>query len=208
MQGSPTARRCPSRSTWSSTSGCPAPIEAAAYFVVAEALTNVARYARAHEARVEIRRDGEGVEVVVSDDGVGGADIEGGTGLRGLQDRLAALDGRLAIDSPAGLGTTLRAVIPDERGSPGCALVLVAGCGGTAGPRARRRRRGRRPGRRARPQGAAATAAVRVAVVTHGQASSTFWAIVRNGVDGRAARWTCSSTTARPTSTAIDAMRR
>ena len=50
--------------------------------------------------------------VVVTDDGVGGADIEGGTGLRGLQDRLAALDGRLAISSPAGLGTTLRAVIP------------------------------------------------------------------------------------------------
>jgi len=91
----------------------PAPqIEAAAYFVIAEALTNVARYARAHEARVRIRRTGEGVEVVVSDDGVGGADIEGGTGLRGLQDRLAALDGRLAISSPAGLGTTLRAVIP------------------------------------------------------------------------------------------------
>jgi len=91
----------------------PAPqIEAAAYFVIAEALTNVARYARAHEARVRIRRTGEGVEVVVSDDGIGGADIEGGTGLRGLQDRLAALDGRLAISSPAGLGTTLRAVIP------------------------------------------------------------------------------------------------
>ncbi len=91
----------------------PAPqIEAAAYFVTAEALTNVARYARAHEARVKIRRTGGGVEVVVSDDGVGGADIEGGTGLRGLQDRLAALDGKLAIHSPAGLGTTLRAVIP------------------------------------------------------------------------------------------------
>jgi signal transduction histidine kinase len=92
----------------------PAPqSEAAAYFVTAEALTNVARYARAHEARVKIRRTGEGIEVVVSDDGVGGADIEGGTGLRGLQDRLAALDGRLAIHSPAGLGTTLRAVIPE-----------------------------------------------------------------------------------------------
>jgi signal transduction histidine kinase len=91
----------------------PAPqIEAAAYFVTAEALTNVARYARAHEARVKIRRSPEGVEVVVSDDGVGGADVEGGTGLRGLQDRLAALDGSLAIHSPPGLGTTLRAVIP------------------------------------------------------------------------------------------------
>ena len=61
---------------------------------------------------MKIRRTADGVEVVVSDDGVGGADIEGGTGLRGLQDRLAALDGSLAIHSPAGLGTTLRAVIP------------------------------------------------------------------------------------------------
>ena len=89
-----------------------AQIEAAAYFVTAEALTNVARYARASEARVEIRRTGDGVVVVVSDDGVGGADIEGGTGLRGLQDRLAALDGRLSIESPPGEGTRLRAVIP------------------------------------------------------------------------------------------------
>jgi signal transduction histidine kinase len=92
----------------------PAPqIEAAAYFVTAEALTNVARYARAREARVEIRRDASGVVVTISDDGVGGAAVAGGTGLRGLQDRLAALDGRLSIHSPPGEGTTLRAVIPE-----------------------------------------------------------------------------------------------
>ena len=88
------------------------PIEAAAYFVTAEALTNVARYAKAREARVEIRRDGDNVEVVVSDDGVGGADVDAGTGLRGLHDRLAALDGRLTIRSPQSEGTRLRAVIP------------------------------------------------------------------------------------------------
>jgi signal transduction histidine kinase len=88
------------------------PIEAAAYFVTAEALTNVARYAKAHEARVEIRRRGDDVVVTVSDDGIGGADIERGTGLRGLQDRLAALDGRLELDSPPGEGTRLRATIP------------------------------------------------------------------------------------------------
>jgi len=91
-----------------------APIEAAAYFVTAEALTNVARYARAREARVEIRRTGDGVVVVVTDDGVGGADIEGGTGLRGLQDRLAALGGTLAIDSPPGRGTRVEARIPSS----------------------------------------------------------------------------------------------
>jgi len=95
------------------------PIEAAAYFVTAEALTNVARYAKAHEARVEIRRRGEDVVVTVSDDGIGGADIERGTGLRGLQDRLAALDGTLEIESPQGDGTRLRATIPGAALSPG-----------------------------------------------------------------------------------------
>jgi signal transduction histidine kinase len=88
------------------------PIEAAAYFVVGEALTNVARYAKADEVRVEIQRVGDDVVVTVEDDGVGGADADAGTGLRGLQDRLAALDGRLTIESPPGRGTRLRAVIP------------------------------------------------------------------------------------------------
>ncbi|MEA2310690.1 MAG: hypothetical protein QOE28_658 [Solirubrobacteraceae bacterium] len=91
----------------------PAPqIEAAAYFVVAEALTNVARYAKAREARVAIEREGEAIVVVVSDDGVGGARVEAGTGLRGLHDRLAALDGQLSIASVPGEGTELRATIP------------------------------------------------------------------------------------------------
>jgi signal transduction histidine kinase len=87
-------------------------IEAAAYFVTAEALTNVARYAKASEVRVEITHEDAAIVVVVSDDGVGGARVEAGTGLRGLQDRLAALDGRLSIDSPRGRGTRLRAIIP------------------------------------------------------------------------------------------------
>ena len=87
-------------------------VEAAAYFVVAEALTNVARYAHAPEARVELRSDGDAIVVVVADDGVGGADLSAGSGLRGLQDRLAVVDGVLAIDSPAGAGTRLEARIP------------------------------------------------------------------------------------------------
>ncbi len=89
-------------------------IEAAAYFVTAEALTNVARYAKAGEARVHIRREEDAIVVEVSDDGVGGAQVEAGTGLRGLQDRLAALDGRLEISSPRGRGTRLRATIPSS----------------------------------------------------------------------------------------------
>jgi signal transduction histidine kinase len=88
------------------------PIEAAAYFVVAEGLTNIVKYAGATEARVEIRREREVVHVSVDDDGAGGARIGGGTGLRGLEDRLSALDGTLSLDSPPGGGTRLRARIP------------------------------------------------------------------------------------------------
>jgi signal transduction histidine kinase len=89
-----------------------APIEAAAYFVVAEALTNIVKYANATSARVTVRRAAEVVTVEVDDNGVGGARIGAGSGLRGLQDRLAALDGTLSIDSPRGGGTRLRARIP------------------------------------------------------------------------------------------------
>jgi signal transduction histidine kinase len=90
----------------------PAPIEAAAYFVVAEGLTNVVKYANATHARVSLRRRGDVLEVVVADDGVGGASIERGSGLRGLSDRLAALEGELAVDSILGEGTRLTATIP------------------------------------------------------------------------------------------------
>jgi signal transduction histidine kinase len=90
----------------------PAPVEAAAYFVVAEALTNVVKYAEASTAAVRIRRNGSYAVVEVCDDGVGGADPAIGTGLRGLADRLAALDGRLEVHSPPGEGTTVRAEVP------------------------------------------------------------------------------------------------
>ena len=90
----------------------PEPIEAAAYFVVAEALTNVVKYAHASQATVSVtRRNGHAV-VEVADDGIGGADPERGSGLRGLVDRVSALDGRMLLDSPAGSGTRLRAEIP------------------------------------------------------------------------------------------------
>jgi signal transduction histidine kinase len=90
----------------------PEPVEAAAYFVVAEAITNVARYAHATHARVDISRNGDRLVVEVVDDGVGGADPGKGSGLRGLTDRIAALDGRLEIESADARGTTVRAVIP------------------------------------------------------------------------------------------------
>jgi signal transduction histidine kinase len=90
----------------------PERVESAAYFVVAEALTNVAKYSQATRASVNVRRDDGEVFVEVADDGVGGADPATGSGLRGLLDRVSALGGRLEVDSPAGRGTTVRAAIP------------------------------------------------------------------------------------------------
>ena len=90
----------------------PESVEVAAYFVVAEALTNVARYADAHTVRVAVERVDGTARVEIADDGVGGADPARGSGLRGLADRVAALDGKLAVESPAGAGTRVTAVIP------------------------------------------------------------------------------------------------
>jgi signal transduction histidine kinase len=90
----------------------PPPVEAAAYFVVAEALTNVVKYANASQARVSVSRSNGHAVVEVADDGVGGADPGRGSGLRGLADRISALDGTLVLTSPEGAGTLLRAEIP------------------------------------------------------------------------------------------------
>jgi signal transduction histidine kinase len=90
----------------------PAAAEAAAYFVVSEALTNVARHANAASAVVSVRHTDGRMEVEVRDDGDGGADPGIGSGLRGLSDRVAALDGSLEVESTAGAGTVLRATIP------------------------------------------------------------------------------------------------
>ena len=90
----------------------PAPVEAAAYYIVAEALTNVTRHARASGATVSIARNDGHLTVEVSDDGGGGADPARGSGLEGLADRLDALSGRLEVASPPGGGTRLRAEIP------------------------------------------------------------------------------------------------
>jgi signal transduction histidine kinase len=87
-------------------------VAATAYFVVAEALTNVAKHAHAHRARVRAEIVDGQLRIEVDDDGVGGADIAGGTGLRGLADRVAALDGSVSVQSPRGGGTRLVAEIP------------------------------------------------------------------------------------------------
>jgi signal transduction histidine kinase len=90
----------------------PSQVEVAAYFVVSEALANVAKYASATQAGVRVTRRADHVAVEVNDNGVGGADLQRGSGLRGLADRLAALEGTLSVVSPPGGGTTVSASIP------------------------------------------------------------------------------------------------
>ena len=90
----------------------PEPVEVAAYYVVTESLANIGKHARATSASVDVRRTNEGLVVEVVDDGLGGADSERGTGLRGLADRVEALGGRLRVWTPTGGGTRVRAEIP------------------------------------------------------------------------------------------------
>jgi len=87
-------------------------VEGAAYFVISEALTNVTKYAQATRAVVRVRGLGDHVSIEVDDDGIGGADPRAGSGLRGLADRLAALNGTITIVSPIGGGTRIAAQIP------------------------------------------------------------------------------------------------
>ncbi|MGI5239804.1 sensor histidine kinase [Dactylosporangium sp. CA-139066] len=90
----------------------PEPVEVAAYYVAAEALTNVAKYAQATHVDVEVEVQRNRLRLAVHDDGVGGADPKRGTGLTGLADRVEALSGTLTVDSPAGHGTRLQADLP------------------------------------------------------------------------------------------------
>jgi signal transduction histidine kinase len=93
----------------------PEPVEIAAYYVVAEALTNIVKHARATAADVAVAVDDGVVRVDVRDDGCGGADFGRGSGLVGLKDRVEALGGRLSLDSPLGAGTALEIVLPTAR---------------------------------------------------------------------------------------------
>ena len=101
----PRASSRSSASDWASS-------ELAAYFVASEALTNVAKYAQATTASVRVSRRGRNAFIEIADDGVGGADGTAGSGLRGLADRVEALDGRLRVVSPPGAGTVVTAELP------------------------------------------------------------------------------------------------
>jgi signal transduction histidine kinase len=112
-------------------SDLPPPVEAAAYYVVAESLTNIAKYAGASVVEIAVRSDGQGARVEVRDDGVGGADPAAGTGLRGLADRVDALGGVLRVTSPAGGGTTITAELPLD--TPGPEPPVALGVGDSVG---------------------------------------------------------------------------
>jgi signal transduction histidine kinase len=90
----------------------PAEFEAAGYFLCSEALTNIARHAKASQAWIRVRQHDGSLRIEIEDDGVGGARVDGGSGLRGLADRVAALGGSLALDSPPGSGTRLTIKLP------------------------------------------------------------------------------------------------
>ncbi|TDC48414.1 sensor histidine kinase [Actinomadura sp. KC345] len=91
---------------------CAVSVEATAYFVTAEALTNISRHSGARHACVTVRRPGDRLLLRIEDDGVGGADEHGGSGLAGIRSRIEAHDGRLTVTSPAGGPTTLRMELP------------------------------------------------------------------------------------------------
>ena len=88
------------------------PIEVAAYYVISEALTNTAKHAQASRAQVRVETRDDTLEVTIRDDGAGGADPAGGSGLIGLADRVEALGGTLEISSPRGEGTSLHVSLP------------------------------------------------------------------------------------------------
>lgn len=101
----------------------PEPVEATAYFIVSEALANVGKHARATAASVTLSLVGDSLVVEVRDDGAGGADPAGGSGLRGLRDRVEAMAGRLEVSSTCGRGTTIRAVLPAAQDAPATPLA-------------------------------------------------------------------------------------
>ena len=92
----------------------PGQVATAAYFAVSEALTNVVKHAHASKVHILVSSDQPALVVEIHDDGTGGASIGGGSGLRGLKDRIEALGGRLTVSSPLGTGTSIRAEIPYE----------------------------------------------------------------------------------------------
>jgi signal transduction histidine kinase len=106
----------------------PEPVEVAAYYAVAEALTNAAKHAHASVVNVELDTHQATLQLAIRDDGIGGADPGQGTGLLGLRDRIEALGGTLQVTSPAGKGTTLLIELPLEDQSSACGVICLMHC--------------------------------------------------------------------------------
>ena len=126
-----TRSRIATHVTYDAPERLPRPVELAAYFVAAEALTNVAKYAQATEATVCVRHHDSTAVIEIADDGIGGAQDARGSGLRGLADRVAALNGRLYVVSPPGTGTTVTAELPCGEPNPGAPAGAAPGTPGT-----------------------------------------------------------------------------
>jgi signal transduction histidine kinase len=112
LQAACTRAPIPVRLIFDVDRGLPTPVEVAVYYLACEALTNVAKYAHARSAVVDVAVDDGTLVVEIADDGIGGADASCGSGLRGLAERLSVLGGELEVSSPCGVGTTLRACVP------------------------------------------------------------------------------------------------
>ncbi|MFJ4467948.1 DUF4118 domain-containing protein [Streptomyces sp. NPDC089424] len=143
------ARRCPIPVDLAvhTVGNLPKQVQVSGYYVISEALTNVVKHSRATAVTVTVAEDETVLHLAVRDDGVGGADFDGGTGLVGLKDRVEALGGRMSVDSPRSAGTTLRVELPlfhrdrgDSEPARGPALSAAQGSSGRApdsGPRTR-----------------------------------------------------------------------
>jgi signal transduction histidine kinase len=111
----------------------PAPVEAARYYVASEALANVVKHANASRVEVRVTHTTAAAAVEITDDGLGGADTGGGSGLRGLADRVEALGGRLTVRSPGGGGTSVRGEVPLRPQRPAAHSAPSAPLAGEAG---------------------------------------------------------------------------
>ena len=116
----PSGLACPSRTALDARVDhrLPAPVEVTAYYVVSEALTNVAKHANASRAQVTVDEHDCQLRLSISDDGVGGADASGGSGLVGLKDRVEVGGGTLTVESRAGDGTRLAVALPAHASEP------------------------------------------------------------------------------------------
>ena len=129
----------------------PEPLEAVAYFIVSEALTNAAKHANAAGVVVDVEASDHILRISVHDDGIGGADFGGGSGLVGLKDRVEALGGRISLESPPGAGTSVKAELPTDDDGSGLRAISRQWLGSGRSHQRREARTGDVPGSSAEP---------------------------------------------------------